>query len=69
MKEVILRIPEKKFAFFMELIKHLGFEAEEIDEIPEEHKTIVRERIKSANPEHMIAWKDARKQLKFKNNS
>jgi hypothetical protein len=25
MKEVILKIPEKKFAFFMELVKHLGF--------------------------------------------
>lgn len=49
MKEVILKIPDNKFGFFMELIKQLGFEVTEDVEIPEEHKTIVRDRISSAN--------------------
>lgn len=69
MKEVTLKIPEKKLGFFMELIKHLGFEVCEEVEISEEHKTIVRERIKTAKPEDMVSWKEARKQLTFKDNS
>ena len=66
MKEVTLRIPDKKFGFFMELIKQLGFEVSEEVEIPEEHKDIVRERIKTSKPEEKVDWKDARKQFTFK---
>ena len=69
MKEVTLKIPEKKLGFFMELIKHLGFEVSEEVEISEEHKAIVRERIRTAKPEDMVSWKEARKQLSFKDNS
>ena len=68
MKEVTLKIPDKKFGFFMELIKQLGFEVSEQMEIPEQHKTIVRERIKTARPEDMLTWKDARSQFTFKDN-
>ena len=51
----------------MELVKQLGFEVTK-DEvvIPEEHKAIVRERIKNAKPEDYIPWEEARTQLKFK---
>lgn len=66
MKEVTLKIPDKKFSFFMELIRHLGFEVVGEVEIPEEHKSIVRERIRTANPEDMISWEEARKQFSFK---
>ena len=38
-------------------------------EIPEEHKNLVRERIKTAKKEDYISWEDARKQLKFKSKS
>lgn len=69
MKEVLLKIPDKKFSFFMELIKQLGFEATTEVEIPEEHKAIVRERIRTAKPEEMIPWKEARKQFTFKGKS
>jgi len=69
MKEVTLKIPDKKFGFFMELIKQLGFEVSEETEIPEEHKAIVRERIKTAKAEDMVPWKDARKQFTFKGKS
>ena len=69
MKEVTLKIPEKKMSFFMELIKQLGFEVTEEVEIPEEHKAIVRERIKTAKDEDMASWKDARKQFTFKGKS
>jgi hypothetical protein len=67
MKEVTLKIPDKEFDFFMELIKHLGFEVADEMEIPEEHKSIVVERINSSNPENSIPWKLARKQFVFKN--
>jgi hypothetical protein len=66
MKEITLKIPESKFGFFMELIKNLGFDTADDIEIPEEHKAIVRERIKNSKPEDMMPWKEARKQLKVK---
>jgi hypothetical protein len=66
MKKVTIRIPDKKFRFFMELIQHLGFEIPEANDIPEEHKTTVRERIKTASREDMVSWKEARKKLTVK---
>ena len=66
MKEVLLKIPDKKYHFFMELIKQLGFEVAEEVEIPEGHKAIVRERLRTARPEELVTWKDARKQFRFK---
>lgn len=66
MKEVIIRIPDTKLGFFMELIRQLGFEVSEEIEIPEEHKAIVLERIKTANSEDMVPWNEARKQFTFK---
>ena len=67
MKEVTLKIPEKKLTFFLELRKQLGFEVAGNDVvIPEEHKKIVRERIKYTNPETYVSWEEARRQLKVK---
>lgn len=65
MKEIILRIPDQKLDFVLELINQLGLEVSAQEEIPEEHKAIVRERIKTAKPEDMIPWKDAREQFTF----
>ena len=69
MKEVILKIPDQKLDFFMELSQQLGFEAVQEIAISKEHKDIVRERIKSAQPEKMIPWREARKQFTFKGTS
>lgn len=69
MKEVTLKIPDKKFGFFMELIKQLGFEVSEKIEVPEEHKSIVRERMKTGKSEDMVPWKVARQQFSFKDKS
>ena len=66
MKEVRLKIPDNKISFFMELFHQLGIEVAEQIDIPEEHKTIVRERIKTTKPENMIPWDEARKQFSFK---
>jgi len=53
----------------MELVSNLGFEKAEDLDIPEEHKAIVRERIKNSKPEELIPWQEARKQLRFKSKS
>jgi hypothetical protein len=58
MREVTLKIPEEKFEFYMELFGQLGLETELEYEIPEEHKEIVRERIKRSNenPDLLLDW-------------
>jgi hypothetical protein len=66
MKEITLKIPDQKFDFFMELISQLGLEVTTETDIPEEHKAIVRERIKTARPEDIVPWSEARKQFIFK---
>ena len=47
----------------------LNFNLANESDNPDDHKKIVRERIKTANPEEMIAWKEARKLLHFKGKS
>lgn len=69
MKEITLRIPEENLDFFMELIKKLGIEVTDEVEISEEHKAIVRERVRTARSEDMVPWEEARKRLKFKDNT
>jgi hypothetical protein len=66
MREVTIKIPEEKFEFYMELFGHLDLETEFEHEIPEEHKEIVRERIKNSKSEDLIPWEEARKMMKFK---
>jgi hypothetical protein len=66
MKEVTLKISDKKYDFFMELVRQLGIEVTENIDIPEEHKAIVKERINTSQTEEMIPWKEARKQFTFK---
>lgn len=66
MKEITLKIPEKKIDFYIELFKQLGIEISEEHEISEEQKNIVRERIKLSKPEELIPWSEAKKQLSFK---
>lgn len=59
MKEIILKVPEQKVDFVMELIEQLGLEvSSEIMEIPEEHKAIVKERMQKSkeHPERLLDW-------------
>jgi hypothetical protein len=60
MKEVILKVSEKKLDFFMELFERLGLEVSSAPDISEEQKTIIRERIlKSAeNPDRLLDWEE-----------
>jgi hypothetical protein len=67
MREVTLKIPEEKFEFYMELFEQLGLEAEMEYDIPEEHKEIVRERIKRSNenPELLLDWDTVKDNFDF----
>lgn len=67
MKEVTLKIPDEKFDFFMELVQELGIDVTEKMDIPEEHKSIVRERIKKSNkdPDRLIDWDKAKDSFKI----
>jgi hypothetical protein len=60
MKEVILRIPEDRYDFVMELIANLGLEVESETVIPEWQKDMVRERMEEyrKNPDIAIPWDD-----------
>jgi hypothetical protein len=67
MKEIKLRVPDQKVEFVLELIEQLGMEVSTDDiHIPEEHKAIVRERIRTSKREDLIPWEEARKQFTFK---
>jgi hypothetical protein len=61
MKQLTLNIPDNQYAFFLELVQKLGFvKIEELD-VPEEHKTIVRERMKKSrqDPDRLLDWEQA----------
>ncbi|WP_373494969.1 addiction module protein [Aquiflexum sp.] len=68
MREVTLKIPEEKFEFYLELFEQLGLETEFEYEIPEEHKEIVRERIRNANenPDQLLDWDEVKDDFDFK---
>jgi len=63
MKEITLKIPDEKVPFFLQLVNELGLELSEETPIPEEHKAIVRERMKSSEEKDFITWEEARKIL------
>jgi len=69
MKEITLKVPDHKVDFVMELIEQLRLDVSCEPVIPEEHKAIVRERIKDSNPDDLIPWENARKQFTFKDKS
>jgi len=59
MKELILEIQENNYPFFMELLKNFDFvKVKNQNEIPEEHKKIVRERIKNHDKDRslLVDW-------------
>lgn len=67
MKEIILKVPESKFNFFMELFAELGLDISQNIEVSEEQKTLVRERIrKSKNDQNeLLDWEDVKDNFKL----
>jgi len=67
MKEITLKVPDHKIDFIIELIEQLGLEVTEDIEIPEEHKEIVRERIRKSNasPDRLLNWDEVKDNFKL----
>jgi hypothetical protein len=66
MKELTLLVPEEQYDFILELVQKLGVEVAAIETIPEEHKSLVRERILNEPAANYRAWSEAKKALKTK---
>jgi hypothetical protein len=69
MKQLTLKIPEKKYQFIMELLKsfdYIKIETEEFS-IPEEHKNIVRKRIEKskADPSRWLDWEKVKSEIRL----
>jgi hypothetical protein len=59
MKEIILKVPDTKLRFFMELFKQLGLEVKDEElVISEEHQEIVLDRIQNTKEEDLLNWDD-----------
>lgn len=64
MKQYTITIPDNKETIFVEMMKSISFvkniEKGYLSDIPEEHKAMVRERIKKyeTKPESYVEWDD-----------
>lgn len=65
MKEITLKIPDKKMEFFLQLIRELGFEVHDVTEIPEEQQEEVKTRLELIDSVKMStrSWKEAEKEI------
>jgi len=62
MKEVVIKIPDSKFKFFMELMDQLGLEVFQRYDISEEQMNIVMERISlsDSDPDRIQNWDEVK---------
>jgi len=69
MRHITLHIPENKYSFFIELLKNFDYVKVEENEmgIPEEHKNIVRQRMKAseADPSRRLNWDEAKRKIQL----
>ncbi|MFY9309835.1 MAG: hypothetical protein WAQ28_12380 [Bacteroidia bacterium] len=58
MKQVTLNIPDNEFDFFMKLIQKFNYKTTEpsVYSIPEQHKSLVRDRIENSNAAELLDW-------------
>ena len=67
MREITLRIPETKFAFFMELVSQLRLEMSEKQAIPQVQMDMVRDRIQKSkeDPDRLLDWNEVEDSFMF----
>lgn len=71
MKNFTITIPDNKENIFIEMMKSISFvqkiQASNDIDISEEHKVIVRNRIKrmEENPESCLSWEDIERKIKL----
>lgn len=58
MKQITLNIPDSEFEFFMKLVQKFNYKTAEATDfsIPEDHKALVRERIKNSKENELLDW-------------
>lgn len=58
MKQITLNIPDNEFEFFMKLVQKFNYKTAEATDfsIPEDHKALVRERIKNSKENELLDW-------------
>ncbi len=67
MKEITLKIPEKKYNFFIELFQELGLEVAQTIEVPDWQKEEVLKRMERSktNPERLLDWEQVKEEFKI----
>lgn len=67
MRRVVVNVPEDKLTEFDLAMKTLGFKTTEEDiTVPEWHKEIVRERIRTTREEDYIPWEEVQRKFRTK---
>ena len=67
MKQITLNIADDNYDFFMELMKKLNFvetSAEE-DDLNDDVKRLLEERLKNLKRENLYSWEDAKKKFGY----
>ena len=64
MPRVVINVPDEKLAEFNQVMQQMGFQPQEENfTVPEWHKDIVRERIRTAKEEDYIPWEEVKRKL------
>lgn len=67
MARIIVNVPDEKLTEFNTVMNAMGFRSTEEDfVVPEWHKEIVRERIRTTPEEDYIPWEEVKRQLDLK---
>ncbi len=66
MKEITLKVPAHQLDFVLEFCRQMGLEVSGNYDIPESHKEVVLERIRTAGVEQIEPWEEVKKRLKYK---
>ena len=69
MKTLTINIPDKKYHFFVELLKSIDFVSEYNEEqffVTEQEQKLIRKRIKNAKPHNFKKWDDIKNSFRFK---
>jgi hypothetical protein len=67
MKQIIITVPESKYKLLMEFMKSIKIDKTEVDaiEIPEAHKSMVRERVATYSKDKLMSEKDVDKKIRL----
>ncbi len=67
MKQLTVNITDEKFPFFIELVESMDFVNVLNDDIPQEHKNIIDDRLEKIknNSDRLMDWNKVKHQIKY----